>query len=101
MKASPITAADSKSLITFRCNICGTESETERHQLAREKASCTHCGSTVRWRSIVHVLSVELFGESLALRDFPHRPEIRGIGMTDWDGYALPLAEKLGYTNTY
>src|SRR5215212_627453 len=101
MKASPITAADSKSLITFRCNICGTESETERHQLAREKASCTNCSSTVRWRSIVQALSIELFGESLALPDFPHRPEIRGIGMTDWDGYALPLAEKLGYTNTY
>lgn len=52
-------------------------------------------------RSIVHVLSTELFGESLALPDFPERPELRGLGMSDWDGYAEPLSRKLGYQNTY
>jgi SAM-dependent methyltransferase len=101
MNALPNTATDSKTLIAFRCNICGTNHETERNRFAREMPSCTHCGSTVRWRSIIHVLSVELFGESVVLPDFPRWPEIRGLGMTDWDGYALPLATKLGYTNTY
>jgi SAM-dependent methyltransferase len=52
-------------------------------------------------RSMVHALSTELWGECLALPDFPERPEVIGIGMSDWDGYAIPLATKLGYTNTY
>jgi SAM-dependent methyltransferase len=67
----------------------------------RESRSCTACGSTLRWRSVIHALSVELFGESLALPDFPLRKNIAGIGMTDWDGYAFPLAEKFNYQNTY
>lgn len=60
-----------------------------------------HCGSTVRWRSVIHALSMELFGESLVLPDFPTRPDLVGVGLTDWDGYAIPLAKKLAYTNTY
>ena len=67
----------------------------------REVPSCQSCASTVRWRSIVHVLSSELFGESLALPDFPIRRDIVGIGLSDWRGYAAPLANKLGYTNTF
>ena len=55
----------------------------------------------MRWRSIIHALSNELFGESLALPDFPRRPDIVGIGLSDWKGYAIPLAEKLSYINTY
>src|SRR3954453_6888874 len=100
-EAPSTTVPHSKSLLDFRCNICGKACTAERALLAREKPSCANCGSTVRWRSIIHVLSTELFGQSLMLPDFPHRPEIRGIGMTDWDGYAIPLAQKLGYTNTY
>jgi len=49
----------------------------------------------------VHVLSCELFGESLVLRDFPVRKDIRGIGMSDWAGYARILAQKMDYQNTY
>jgi len=51
-------------------------------------------------RAIVHLLSTELFGESYILRDFPVRPDIRGIGLSDWDGYAGGLPHKLNYTNT-
>jgi SAM-dependent methyltransferase len=47
------------------------------------------------------VLSVELFGESLALPDFPVRQDIRGLGMSDWSFYATPLAEKFAYANTF
>lgn len=63
--------------------------------------SCRHCGSTVRWRSIIHALSMELFGTSLILSDFPRRPDLAGIGLSDWDGYAKTLAERLNYTNTF
>jgi SAM-dependent methyltransferase len=63
--------------------------------------SCRHCGSTVRWRSVIHALSMELFGTSLVLSDFPHRPDLVGIGLSDWDGYAKRLASRLNYTNTF
>lgn len=85
----------------FRCNVCGKNSSFPRRELTREQWSCRHCGSTVRWRSVVHALSVALFGESLVIQDFPDRPNLIGIGMSDWDGYALRLSRKLGYTNTY
>ena len=85
----------------FRCNICGAHCLSPMSKLDRETPSCPRCRSTVRMRAMVHVLSVELFGESLALPDFPQRPELTGIGMSDWDGYAAPLSRKLGYTNTY
>jgi SAM-dependent methyltransferase len=74
---------------------------SEVMELDRELPSCPGCGSTVRWRSIIRTLSLELFGESLALPDFPHRPDIRGLGMSDWDGYAQTLSRKFDYVNTY
>jgi len=87
--------------IAFRCNVCGAPNELPRNMLDREGGRCRKCASTVRWRSIVHVLSLELFGQSLPLPDFPHRPDIVGIGLSDCEGYAVPLAAKLAYTNTY
>jgi SAM-dependent methyltransferase len=70
-------------------------------KLGREVASCPNCGSTGRWRSIISVLSLELFGVSLVLSDFPIRSDLVGLGMTDWDGYALPLARTFNFRNTY
>ena len=67
---------------------------------ATEPPSCA-CGSNVRVRALVHLLSLELFGRSLVLRDFPTIKSIRGLGMTDNAGYATILAEKFDYTNTY
>lgn len=52
-------------------------------------------------RSVIRALSLGLFGESKALPEFPEDKNILGLGMSDWDGYALPLAGKLGYRNTY
>ena len=87
--------------VSFRCNICGATSVVPRGQIDREVRSCSDCGSTVRWRSMVHALSMELFGRNLAIRDFPTRKDIKGIGLTDWDGYADRLAAKLDYQNTF
>ncbi|MBA2339395.1 MAG: methyltransferase domain-containing protein [Pyrinomonadaceae bacterium] len=70
-------------------------------ELGRETAFCKSCGSTMRTRAIIHILSTELFGESLILPDFPVRTDITGIGMSDWDGYALMLARKFNYKNTF
>lgn len=87
--------------IRFTCNICGAANTSSLDRLSREVSSCTKCGSTVRMRSIVHALSMELFGKSLVLTDFPVRKEIKGIGMSDWNEYAKLLTEKLDYTNTF
>lgn len=87
--------------LLYRCNICGSRCEAKVVELKREEPSCLWCGSTVRMRAITHVLSMELFGKSLAIPDFPERPDITGIGMSDWIGYAVPLGKKLGYKNTY
>ena len=102
----PITVAVTANLpapgsLHFRCNICGDQSLALISELGRETASCGSCLSTVRMRSMVHVLSQELFGECLALPDFTVRPDLIGIGMSDWDTYAIPLAHKLAYTNTF
>ncbi len=69
-------------------------------QLSREVASCS-CGSTVRNRGVIRALATELFGASLAIPDFPDRKDVAGVGMSDWEGYAEPLARKLGYENTF
>jgi SAM-dependent methyltransferase len=87
--------------LEFRCNICGKPASFHSNKLAREPWSCVWCGSNVRWRSVIHALSIELFGRSLAISDFPARRDLVGIGLSDWDGYAVRLKEKLGYTNTY
>jgi SAM-dependent methyltransferase len=42
-----------------------------------------------------------LFHSSLVLTDFPVNRGIRGVGMSDWDGFAGQLAQKLDYTKTY
>jgi SAM-dependent methyltransferase len=52
-------------------------------------------------RALIHLLSLELFGRSIALPDFPHRPELIGFGLSDWEVYARGLAASLGYINTF
>jgi SAM-dependent methyltransferase len=84
--------------VIFTCNICGAENEVEK--LATEPASCA-CGSNVRVRALIHLLSLELFGVSMMLSEFPRLKGIRGIGMSDKECYAARLAEKFDYTNTF
>ncbi|AEG59390.1 class I SAM-dependent methyltransferase [Desulforamulus ruminis] len=87
--------------ICFQCNICGEICDSDFSQLSREEISCFRCGSTVRMRAIIHLLSMSLFGNSLALPHFPVNDKIKGLGMSDWEGYALPLAQKFNYVNTF
>lgn len=91
----------SRDDISFVCNVCDRACVVARAELTREVATCAGCGSSVRTRAIVHLLSLGLFGRSLALRDFPHDRAIRGVGLSDWLGYAGPLGERVDYTNTY
>jgi len=87
-----------ESQIIFTCNVCGARNQVA--EFATEPASCA-CGSNVRVRALLHLLSMELFSRSLTAIDFPKLKSIRGLGMTDKPGYAAILAEKFDYTNTF
>jgi hypothetical protein len=89
--------------LAFTCNVCGHGNQGVPLPLVqnREAQSCAQCRSSLRMRSLVHLLSTELFGEPRMLPDFPVDKSIAGLGMSDWDGYAIGLAHKLSYTNTY
>jgi len=52
-------------------------------------------------RSLVALLSREIFGVELAIPDFPALKGIRGFGMSDPPELAQRLAEKFEYTNTF
>jgi SAM-dependent methyltransferase len=69
--------------------------------MGREIASCPQCGSTVRLRGLVALVSREVFGVELALPDFPVVKGLRGIGMSDPPTLAARFAEKFDYTNTF
>jgi hypothetical protein len=85
-------------MVSFICNICGAHNAVEH--FVTEPASCG-CGSNVRVRALVYQLSMELFGQTVPLPDFPKLRSIRGLGMTDKEGYASILADKFDYTNTH
>jgi len=84
----------------FTCNICGA-SNTRAGPLPREEPSCIKCGSNVRTRGLMQALSLALFGTNLTLPDFPRVKSLRGLGTSDANDYAVRLAEKFDYRNTY
>ena len=98
--APPVAAGPT---VDFLCNVCGHESRGVllAHAENRENQSCRHCTASLRMRSLMYLLSLELFGRPLTLPEFPADRSILGLGLSDWDGYALPLAARLGYTNTF
>ena len=52
-------------------------------------------------RSIIHLLSLARYGRSIVLPQFTVDRSVVGIGLSDWLGYAEPLARIFNYTNTY
>lgn len=98
-----VLPADEWAPYDFTCNVCGRESRgVPRVQVQnREFQSCRHCASSLRMRSIVHALALALFGRSIPLPDFPADKRIAGLGMSDWEGYAVALAAKFSYVNTF
>jgi len=88
-------------ILEFTCNICSGKQKSYLHNLGREARSCIGCGSTVRMRSIIYGLSMALFKKPLCIGEFPVDLNIKGIGLSDWPGYANRLKEKFNYSNTY
>jgi SAM-dependent methyltransferase len=85
-------------MVAFICNICARKNQVEH--FASEPATCS-CGSNVRLRALLHLLSLELFGHSIPVCDFPRLKAVRGLGMTDNTCYARILEDRFDYTNTY
>ncbi len=85
----------------FVCNLCGATNRAVLKEMGREVASCTTCGSTVRLRALIQLLSVELFGIGAPMTEFPKRKGLRGLGMSDSHRFAEALADRFSYTNTY
>lgn len=69
--------------------------------LSRETPSCSHCGSNVRFRSVIDVLLSRYFGSGKVLTSVPERKDIVGLGLSDWEGYASHLSEKFSYRNSH
>lgn len=97
------TAPDAESLsrpADFKCNVCGTTNRALLRDLGRESPTCRRCGSTVRLRSMIDLLSRALFDASLAIPGFP-RSDKCGIGLSDDFSYAGRLAGRIHYVNTF
>ena len=90
-------------MLTFRCNICGQSGQAAEERLLdpAQPPTCDACGSNVRARAIVHLFSLEHFGASLPLPDFPRLESLRGLGLSDWAGYADRFEKLFAYRNTF
>ena len=90
-------------VVDFTCNLCGHFNRGVPLAQAenRECQSCAKCMSSLRMRSLMYLLSLELFGRPLTVPEFPADKSIAGLGMSDWEGYANALAGKFSYTNTF
>jgi hypothetical protein len=55
----------------------------------------------VRIRGLIHALTTELFGVSLALPDVPRVRSLAGLGLSDAELYAERLRDRFDYRNTY
>lgn len=86
--------------LSFRCNICSRRIVAPLAGIGREIASC-RCGSTVRQRSLMHVLTQELFGKSLAIEDIPRRTGLAGVDLSGAQAYVSRMYGRLGYANTF
>jgi len=86
----------------YTCNVCGHENQQETAGFHREIALCAGCGSNARFRGIVALLADGLgIPRRLPLRKWKTNKAMRGIGMSDWPGYAESLARLFDYRNTY
>ena len=96
-----LAAIASDEPVPYRCNICGTGNAARPSALTREAMSCAHCGSNVRFRAMVYLVTREVLGAPAPLSSLRPRRDIRGLGLSDAEAYAGPLARKFDYENTY
>ncbi len=86
----------------FKCNICGHENNDAAAVIHRELLQCDTCGSTPRFRGVIHAFQKYVYGDtSIPLDQMAPRPELHGIGMSDWGRYASELGRIGSYRNTF
>jgi len=77
----------------FVCNVCAAEVTACPDEIVdRDIPSCPKCNSTIRFRGVIHLLSLALYGRSMPLPSFPAEKTIAGLGLSDWEIYAERLA---------
>lgn len=87
--------------IKFRCNICGHHNIVGSSRVVdREAPSCSVCGSNLRFRSIVSVLTTRLFESSQVITEIENS-SILGLGMSDSSVYSSRLSDAFDYTNSF
>lgn len=87
--------------IQFTCNICETANSHLAGEFHRELPNCAGCGSSPRFRGIIHALAIGLTGGPAPLGTVPPNPAVRGLGMSEWEGYAGALEAKFDFINTF
>ncbi|MEO8345521.1 MAG: methyltransferase domain-containing protein [Betaproteobacteria bacterium] len=87
--------------IKFRCNLCGSHNSAVLARLSREAPSCRGCGSNMRFRAMAHLVVREVLGRDQSMPDVMRSREIKGLGLSDVASYAVPLADKFDYENTW
>lgn len=86
----------------FQCNICGRKCAVPRFELKRESVTCCACGSTVRFRAVVHAVLTQVNEKPvMPLKYMSADRSIVGYGLSDDRCYAPLLAKKFRYCNTY
>lgn len=63
--------------------------------------SCVRCGSTVRLRALVAAFGREVLGTISPAPDFPVRPELRGVGISDQECCAVHFSRTTTFLNTW
>jgi SAM-dependent methyltransferase len=87
--------------VNFHCNLCGSPNSVPLARLSREAPSCQGCGSNMRFRAMARLVVREVLGLDTALHSVPVSRGIAGLGLSDVDAYARPLAGKFAYENTW
>lgn len=88
-------------LIKFICNITGHDVclTLEERNIGRE--GVTYKNQNSRFRSIIYLIALELFGDIIPLIDFPLMKDIKCMGMSDNNFLASSLGNKFDYVNTF
>lgn len=97
---------ETENRYTFVCNICGGYTDTICNGGTREELLCQTCFSNARFRAVTYafqkyVLKNDMPPESFRLCDMEERKDLKGIGQSDWPGYAFHLERRTNYTNTF
>lgn len=89
---------------SYTCPVCSTINTIKTSEIHREGNACNGCGCNTRFRATILSLLAGLSTDSepsYELSKVRQRMTINGIGISDSEAYAAPLALKFNYINTY